>query len=678
MKLSLFPKLAWIGIRNNRKLYVPYLLTCVGMVMMQYIVGHLSASNAVLHLRGGRSLCETLSLGNYVVALFAFLFLTYSNSFLMRRRKKEFGLYNILGMGKKHLAVVLFWETLMTAVFSMSSGLVVGVALSKTAELCIVNFMDGSIGYELTPSVDSIVTTLVVYALVFFLILLRALWQIRKNSALSLLRSENTGEKLPRFYGFWGILGMFILAAAYYLAVSIDTPLGALTLFFVAVVMVIAATYLLFISGSVLLCRLLQKNKRYYYQANHFVSVSSMAYRMTRNGAGLASICILLTMVLVMLSSTSCLFFGTEDSLRARYPRQITLNAHVDALENATDDTLQPIEDYILDVSKKHGATPENILNYRAVTLYGQFHVSELETDVNQMVGSLDADGDVWTVNFIPLEDYNRLSNEEYVLAPNEALLYSFRGSYTEDMLSVRGADVSFQIRERLDDFPVDSDGMSSISSSVYVVVPDFQLALAPLCALISSSGGGLDTHYVYYYDVNADDDVQIAIYEDMCFSTSQLHSEHIDYVVYGSRADERSSFIGLYAGLLMLGVILSVVFLFAAVLMIYYKQITEGYEDQSRFDVMRKVGMTQTDIRKSINSQTLTIFLLPILTAGIHMLFAFPLICRLLFLFNMTNTALFAQTSLISYTIFGLFYIVVYRITSNAYYSIVSGARSA
>ena len=379
MKKGFFPKLAWTGIRNNRKLYVPYLLTCVGMVMMQYIVSHLSSSDVLLKLRGGWALRDMLSWGNFVIAFFAFLFLSYSNSFLMRRRKKEFGLYNILGMGKLHLAYVLFWETLITAALSIGLGLFAGVVLSKAAELCIVNMMAGSVSYALTFSINSIVMTIVIYAAVFVFILLRALWQIRKASAITLLRSENTGDKIKRFYWFWGVLGVVVLVVAYYIAVTIEDPVSALAIFFVAVALVIAATYMLFGSGSVLLCKLLQKNKKYYYKANHFVSVSSMAYRMTRTGAGLASICILLTMVLVMLSSTSCLFFGVDDALNIRYPRQLTVDAYVDSLENADYDDLQPLRDYVSAIVGKHGAEQENIVDYRAATVYGRYRVQSLK-----------------------------------------------------------------------------------------------------------------------------------------------------------------------------------------------------------------------------------------------------------------------------------------------------------
>lgn len=680
MKKHLFARLAWTGMKKNRRLYLPYLLTCVGMVMMQYIVGHLSRSQVLKGLRGGSMLCEMLNLGNYVVALFALLFLSYSSSFLMRRRRREFGLYNILGMGKRHLTAVLLWETLFTTGISLAAGLLAGAALSKAAELCIVNFMHGTVDYQLTLCVDSLLQTALAYALIFAVILLRSLWQIRRSSALSLLSSESTGDKPPRLCWLWGTLGAGMLAYAYYLAVSIASPTSALGMFFQAVLLVIAATYLLFVSGSVLLCRLLKRNRRYYYQANHFVSVSSMEYRMRRTGAGLASICILLTMVLVMLSSTSCLYFGVEDSLQAAYPRQLVMTAYSEDLEHTQQETFQPLKEHLTAVAASHGARTENTLEYRVAKLYGQIADGQMETDYRRMeTRSADVYGSVWTVHLIPLEDYNRLAGEQRTLARGEALLYTLRAAYAQEALRVSGTDWSLHIAGRLEDFPVETDALTSINPEMYLVISDFQETLQTLDRQLNArSGSGLSVYWIYGCDVNADEEVQQAICEETAFGADESLLEHLGYVRYDCRAEERDSYTGTFAGLFMLGMILSTVFLLAAVLMIYYKQITEGYEDQRRFEIMQKVGMTARDIRRSVNSQMLTVFMLPLLTAGLHMIFAFPMIRLMLLLFNMTNTALFIETSLISFAVFALFYVVVYRITSNAYCSIVSAPLAA
>ena len=683
MKTGFFPKLAWTGIRNNRKLYIPYLLTCIGMVMMQYIIDYLSCAEVLSGMPGGGTLQAMLYLGVWIIAIFAFFFLNYSNSFLMRRRRKEFGLYNILGMGKKHIALVLIWETLMTAAIALAFGLFGGVALSKAAELIMVNIMGGEISYDLTFSLDSLVNALSVYAVIFGFIMLRALWQLRRTSAIGLLKSENTGEKLPRLYWLWGFLGAIVLGAAYYIAVSIKDPISALAMFFIAVGMVILATYMLFTSGSVLLCRLLQKNKAYYYKANHFVSVSSMTYRMTRTGAGLASICILLTMVLVMLSATSCLYFGVDDALNSRYPRELMMNVYMVKADDADEESLQAVRDYLNEVIARHGIEPENIVDHRLADISGQLFGTELELDpTNMKVNSPSLYENVRWLSFVPLSDYNRMTGRNCALAPDEILIYPYKSEYTGDTLSIRGTDLNFRIKEHLDSFPAGGSYAVNVVSTIFVVVPDFNETLAPLMEMRTESGGELlEIHWTYGFDTDVDVEKQIALYSDLeehLPEPEQIGMEGGARFIFECREHNRNDFMGTFAGLFALGAILSVVFLFAAVLMIYYKQVTEGYEDQSRFDIMQKVGMTKKDIRKSINSQMLTVFLLPLLTAGVHLIFAFPMIRMLLLAFSMTNTALFARTCLISFAVFGLFYVIVYRITSNAYYSIVSGAKEA
>ena len=307
--------LAWSGIHKNRRLYWPYLLTASGVVMMFYIIAFLASSDRVATLRGGTSTIITLKLGIIVMSVFALIFLFYANSFLIRRRKKEFGLYNILGMDKRHIGRLLFCETLLVALFTLSAGLFFGIAFSKLSELCLIRLLKQTAAFTLTLSPTAILQTLLVFGVIYFFTFLNTLRQIHFSNPIALLHSENTGENPPRANWLLGLLGFLLLGAAYFIAVSITNPLDALVAFLFAVLLVIAGTYLLFIAGSVLFCRLLQRSKRYYYRANHFVSLSSMVYRMKRNGAGLASICILATMVLVMISSTSSLYFGIEETL---------------------------------------------------------------------------------------------------------------------------------------------------------------------------------------------------------------------------------------------------------------------------------------------------------------------------------------------------------------------------
>ena len=683
MSAGLFPKLAWTGIRKNRKLYLPYLLTCIGMAAMLYIISYLAFTDVLDGIRGSWALQGMLGMGTWVIALFTCLLLNYSNSFLMRRRKKEFGLYNILGMDKGHLGIILLWENLITFALSVSIGLIAGMAFSKAAELCLLNMLGGSVDYALTIAPGGIIMVAGTFAAVFAFIMLRSLWQIRRSTAIALLHSENTGEKLPRFSWLWGIAGCIILAAAYYLAVSIEDPLSAIFMFFVAVLMVIIATYLLFSSGSVFLCRLLRKNTGYYYKANHFVSVSSMTFRMLRNGTGLASICILLTMVLVMLSSTSCLFFGVEDALRNRYPRNISIEAYVRSDADVEHADFQLFRDNAAKAASAHGAVPCNIIDCRIAQTSGQLFGSTLETDPEKIVvDSTNIYGDLHIVSFVPLEDYNRLAGTDAALEAGEILVYALGKPYEQDTLTISGSGATFQIKEHLDTFPLEEYSDLSFVPVLYAVVPDFARTLKPIRDMKNSAGNSiLDVYWNYGFDVDAGEDVQMDIYQELYSYAYDPDKSTVPVpecvIRYYCQAEGRSDFMGNFAGLFVLGIMLSIVFIFAAVLIIYYKQITEGYEDQSRFEIMQKVGMTKRDIRRSINSQMLTVFFLPLVTAGVHLAFAFPMIRKLLLLFNMQNVNLFIRTTLISFGIFAVLYVLVYRITSTAYYDIVSGAKN-
>ena len=671
MKMGFFPKLAFDGMRKNKKLYLPYLLTCTGMVMMYYIICYLAFSGLLSNLPGSATLEGMMTLGSGVISIFTVLFLMYSNAFLVRRRQKEFGLYNILGMGKAAISLVLFWETLIAAFSSLTVGLLAGMLFSKAAEALMVNMLHGTVTYTLTVSPKAISQTLILFAVVFLFIFLRSLWLLRKTSAINLLRSENVGEKPPKANWLFGLGGVLLLAAAYYIAVSIADPVAALMVFFAAVGMVILATYMIFISGSVLLCRILQKNKRYYYKPNHFVSVSSMAYRMNRTGAGLASVCILLTMVLVMISSTSCLYFGEESALNSRYPRQINLNLFYEEPQMATPESQQDIREAVAQVLAEKGLAAENTLDYRCCSISGLLEGTSVEANTqNAIISSLDQMGQIKYFCFVPLEDYNRLTGENETLATGEVLMYTMREPYPHDTISFNAAG-SYRIKRHLDSFDVSGVSAMDVVESIYLVVPDLDESMEPFLGLTYNNGGlMLDTRWVYGFDPLTDEDGILELYEQL------RHELKVSGLRIECRENERDDFYGTFGGFFFLGILLSIVFLFAAVLIIYYKQLSEGYEDQSRFEIMQKVGMTKQDIRKNINSQMLVVFFLPLMLSGLHMVFAFPIVQKLLLMFNMSNVNLFGITTLISFAVFGLFYVIVYKLTSNAYYGIVSGAK--
>lgn len=680
MRLGFYPKLAWEGIRKNKRLYLPYILACIGVVMMHYIVSYLSGAAVLDSVFGAETVSYALGLGSWVVALFSVLFLFYTNSFLIRRRKKEFGLYNVLGMGKWNIGRIVLWESVIVAVLALVLGLASGVVMSKLFELAMANLMGAPITYEITIAPDVMVATGTIYAGIFVLLLLNSLWQIAKGNPLELLRSENAGEKPPRANWLVGLAGAVILGAAYYIALTIESPVTALPLFFVAAAMVIVATYYLFGAGSVVLCRLLQKNKRYYYKANHFISVSSMTYRMNRNGAGLASICVLLTMVLVMLSSTAALYAGTEEMVQLRYPYDINMQFAMNDISQMEDGRLDDYRSQVQQILTDNQVQIEQLVDYRIGNTSGILENGEFSNERQDMENFNYGMANSAVLLFVvPLEDYNRLMGTQEVLEEDEVLIYAYRDEYTAPTFSLNGGE-NYRVKKVVDEWVHHGEASMTIIPTIYVFVNDLESFTAPLRGMTNEWDNPMITYdWMYSFDLDASSEQVGDVYYDIRTSQwmEQLRqSEELYDIVIDCQETERVAFYAMFGGLLALGILLSMLFLAAAVLIIYYKQISEGYEDQKRFEIMRNVGMTKRDIRKSINSQMLTVFFLPLLAAGVHLCVAFPIIHKILQMFNMHNMLLHIATTAGCFLIFGAFYALVYRITSNAYYSIVSGAK--
>lgn len=679
MKKFFYPRLAFDGIRKNKRLYLPYILTQIGMIMMYYIVIFLRYGESLKGTFGEGTVSIVLMLGGWVIAIFACIFLFYTNSFLIRRRKKEFGLYNILGMDKKNISILLFWESLITSAISLFCGLVLGVALSKLAELGLVKAIGGTdISYVFRVSPTAILLTVGVFAVIFLLLFINSVRQIMGASAVTLIRSENLGEKPPKANPLLGIIGAALLIGAYITAVVITEPLSAILVFFIAVIMVIIGTYLLMIFGSVLLCRFLQKRKNYYYKPNHFISVSSMTYRMKRNGAGLASVCVLATMVLVMISSTTCLLFGTEDSVNTRYPRDIVLSTGFDTIDGLDDSNLEKVAAGVDSLAASHKANASNFASYRSVVTVGTI------SDGGKLVAggtgvTIGSNSNAYICfDVVPIEDYNAVMGTNETLEPDEVIVYSYRMKYKYDTVTL-GDGKTYKVKKIADSFLVDGDSAVNIASSIYIFVPDFKSAATDF-AKPENHNGVRTVNYKYFrfFDTELDTAGERALCNDYIDATKPAMSSYGNMMTFSIDSGNvgRDDYYSAFGSLFYLGVMLSIVFIFAAVLIIYYKQVSEGYEDQSRFEIMQKVGMTKKEIRKSINSQLLTVFFLPLAGAGLHMIFASIIIRRILLTFNFNNPVLFAVTTLVCFVVFALFYTLIYRVTSNAYYKIVSGAK--
>lgn len=674
MKKGIYSRLALTGIKKNKKLYIPYILTCICMVMMFYIITFLSSSDMMMNYPGGETMRGILGFGVYVIGFFAVIFLFYTNSFLVRRRKKEFGLYNILGMVKRNIARVMLWETLFIGAFSIVLGMALGVLFSKLAELVMVNIMSMDVTFGVTIDYKAIYYTVVLFAVIFFLILLNSLRQVHLSNPIALLHSENAGEKPPKANWFFAVLGVLILGCAYYLAVTIKDPVTTLAAFFFAVIMVIVATYLIFISGSVAFCKILQKKKNYYYKTNHFVSVSSMSYRMKRNGAGLASICILCTMVLVMISSTVCLYLGKEDSLRERYHRNINVTMTSQIYSDLISQDADDVAKRTFETAENMGYTPVNAIDYTMLSFVSYMRDGEIVLDEDEN-GFNYVSGDLWQIFIVSLDDYNRLTGSQENLDEDEVMIYTSKDmDYNYDVLKIKGQE-PLDIKKVVTDFENNGVDTMQIIPALYIFVPDLEVQVQKISEQSQDALGNINRFVGY--DLEATDQQQTDVFSEIYdwLRTSQVNSaDGSMYVYVEGSANEKLEFFGIYGGLFFLGIILGIVFIFAAVLIMYYKQVSEGYEDQSRFEIMQKVGMTKREIKKSINSQMLTVFFMPLIAAGVHLAFAFPMIYKMLILLGLVNKVFLIMVTVGCFLLFALLYMLVYKITSRAYYSIVSG----
>ena len=675
MKLGLYPKIAADGIRKNGKLYVPYIATCILMIAVFYIMHLLGYSNMLQNFEGAGTAKDILQFGAAIMAIFGTIFLFYTQSTLIKGRMKEFGLYNVLGMNRVNLGRILFFETAIIWIISMAGGLVVGIGLSKLAELGFMKMIGSSASYQFTISADSIVATLLIYSFIFLLIYFNALRQIWFTKTINLIHTDKVGEKPPKANWVEGTLGFIILLAGYILAIKIEQPMSALMVFFVAVILIIIGTYLVLIAGSVVLCRLLQKNKKYYYKTNHFVSVSSMAYRMKRNGAGLASICILLTMILVMISSTSALYFNREETLRNHYPDQLNILVSGYGYNEEYNEIKVGLKADVLKKTEEYNTAVSNEIEFADYVLAGYFTNGKVDIDINPMEEmNLDYDN-VVQVYFFDIDDYNRMCGANETLSAGEALIGVEGNINIGDEFMV--GDQKFTVAKRTDFMSgnLKHSVVSLIVTTLFVVVDDLDEVAAYYKDKIDPTGiPMLQWSWNYMFDTTLDVDGQMALSSVLNDElTAKAKEAGLRRGDCASREYQRNDFVKTFGGLFFLGILLSIIFMVSCVLIIYYKQISEGIEDQSRFEIMQKVGMTKDNIKKSINSQMLTVFLVPILFAAAHLATVLPMVNKLLLLFGHNNLPLLLISAGLSFLACGIFYAVTYKLTSNAYYKIVS-----
>lgn len=670
MHKGIFSRLAKQNIRNNKSTYIPYMITCIFCVAMIYMMEFLrdcpTLDQAVRQADEVRMIVFT---GEIVVEIFCIIFLIYSNSFLMKRRQKEIGLYNILGLEKNHIGIVMFLETIITSIGSLAGGIAAGIIGSKLALLLLLKLLHipSVLGFYI--SVKGIFTCLFMFGIVFLMILFLNLAKIHLSRPVELLRGNNTGEKEPAAKWLMALIGFICLGAGYYLAVTTESPIKAITIFLLAVILVMAGTYLLFTAGSIVILKFLRRRKSFYYRTGNFISISGMLYRMKQNAVGLASICILSTGVLLMISMTVSIYFGMNDIMLNRYPYDVDMSVTsisedecqtaIEAFEKAIADNKVPVEKsveeiYLDIVCSKNG---DQILIKPANTIRNSDSVLVLSL-LNQA-------------------EYKRLTGISANLNDGEIFAW-YPSAVQKDSVTVD--ETEFTVKKWLDKNPL-TCGEDAVSDNAVLVVTDedfkkFDEMRTEMYKGVSSAPAGEDLTLHLGLDITGSETNKIDFGTPVMEAVKDLRkngglSEN-SWITSGIRQQEYESYYADNGSLLFIGIFLGSLFLMGTAMIIYYKQISEGYEDQKRFEIMQKVGLSRREVRSSVRRQILMVFFLPLLMAMLHIAMAFPMIRRMLLLFGMTNTKLFIGCTAGTVLIFAVVYGLIYLMTARSYYHIV------
>lgn len=660
MNKLFYPKLAVTNIKKNGKFYFPYLLTCICTIAMFYMMTFITFNKAMDRMPGADSIKAMMFFGCIIIGIFSVIFLFYTNSFLMKRRHKEFGLYNILGMEKRHIAKVLFFETVGIAVISLVIGLGSGILFSKLSTMLLAKILRFNIRIQFEISVIGIVSSLLLFLGIFFLILLSNLAKIQISKPIELLYGSKTGEKEPKTKFILALIGFACIGIGYYLALTTESPLDALLIFFLAVLLVIIGTYCLFTAGSIFILKILRKNKKYYYKTKHFTTVSGLLYRMKQNAVGLANICILSTMVLVMISGTVSLNLGAEDALNARYPKDIDL-VYTFSDQSQFDSDREAV--YIESLVKNQGLDATFYPGYKYLSFTNHLNGNQLIQDTSNYADN----ASIYFLVALTAQEYEKITGNQVTLNQDEVLLY-YEQNPLPDTFEIFGKEL--HVKEIVEPFDVDEEYSAYLVNVEYIVVADDQV-IDWLYDNQKEVYGKNASDFRYNISMNLEgtNEQKVDCYN---YIKASLKEAGTTNVRTESKQAGRESFYSMYGGFLFLGIFLGLLFIMATVLIIYYKQISEGYDDKERFNIMQKVGMSRLEVKKSIHSQVMLVFFLPLVTASIHVLAAFKLITKLLAIFGMTNIALFAACTVGTVICFGIIYAIVYGLTARVYYKIV------
>ena len=700
-KLSFYPRLAARSMKSNRRFYLPYILTVIGTAAAFYIMAAIVSDPGSKELASGTANGQVyvsmfMTLGMFVLGLFSCIFLLYTNSFLMKRRQKELGLYSVLGMSKTNIAGIMVFEALYIAVIGIGGGLAVGILLTKLVSLALFKLMRLPVPFGFSVQPIAIIIVVLFFAALIFLTLLANLAKVGRSRPVELLRGGNVGEKEPKASWFLTVVGILFLGAGYVVATLVNNAGMAVAVYFLAVFAVIIGTYCLFTSISIAVLKALRRNRRYYYKAKHFISVSGMLYRMKRNAVGLANICILCTMVMVMISGTLSLYLGSEEQVNTFCPADVVVEAQYNSSSNTSEiydeetDTVgieyhtpfdaAAMSAWFEDYFAQHELTPSSAkaVEYYYTSLYisgdswdgsapGE-GLEQLENGVYSVVTMVTTAGSFAVITGQPAPE----------LGEGEALAYFPPSVNAADGLSIQNKDGSFTQLDIVGQTGLTESQVAlnaaplayGYESSMVLVVPDTQALLG----FVQSQENG-QYHWRGQYDFDASDEAVSAMVDDSWAASSAgtgADAGYYDMLGIDLRSAAEQEVYGLSGGFLFLGVFLGIVFMMATVLIIYYKQVSEGYEDNARFDIMRKVGLSEREARRAIRSQILTVFFMPILVAAVHIAFDFNLVVQLLRLFSLTNVRLTALCTLGTLLVFCAVYAVVYALTARSYYKIV------
>lgn len=664
-----YSKFALNNLVKNKRFIVPYVLSTIFTIMSFYILSSLAFGDNLNKLPNGIDATkQVLSLGIIVIAIFSTIFLFYTYSFLVKRRVKEFGLYSVLGMTKKQIAKILVLETIFIAVTTIVLGIGLGIIFDKLMLLVLLKLFSATVtfGFSITPI--AVVFSVLLFGGIFFLLLLYTVIKIARLRIVALLKDENKGEKEPKSRWILAIIGLALIGYGYYTAQTVQNPVKALLVFFYAVVAVIIGTYLVFMAVSITVLKIMKNNKNFYYKPKNFISVSGLLYRMKRNAVGLANICILSTMVLVTMGSTSALYAGMEKSYNERFPRQLMIAGY-----NSTNEKLKEIENNAKLSAKEAGTEVQDLVSYNSLPMVGRLVEDKFNFESNVGVDL----SNVKMIVVLQLKDYNKFANKNKTLESNEILLHiDKKGNYNHNSISLNGSD--YKIKEKLSEFPgtIGSD-TANIMDTYYAVVKDEKEITKLATKLTELSSKELEKRGISiqtgtptlqnYVAFNIKDTTKEA---KVIESFKKLEKQ--SGIEIEGKEENKLTFRGVFASFLFIGVFISFIFVISQVVIMYYKQISEGYEDKGNFEIMRKVGITDKQIKQSIRSQVLLIFFSPLIIATLHTIVAYPFIEKILRLFLITDNSIFLQALGVTIVVFAIFYLIVYAITSKIYYRII------